>query len=390
MPVVLLTSKLIAATSCPVGQGKLDLFDTECKGLQLEIRASGGRTWYLRYADRRGRQRQLKLADFRDFDLKQARIKATRLRREIAMGSSPAEEKDIVRAVPTLARFMEETYLPFAMAYKRSWKNDTSYLKHHLYPKFGSKFLDEITQSEIINFHKTMRDSGYAPATANRCLNLISNIFNRAIAWNTPGITANPAKGIPMFEENNELQRFLSDDEINRLYASVLRSRNEQLRYIIPMLILSGARKREVLDAQWADIDISRRIWRVPISKSGRARHVPISDGLTELLDRIPRTDSNPFIVPDPKTGRPFTSVQYFWHLARSDAGLPNVRIHDLRHSFASLLINSGRSLYEVQKILGHSQIRTTQRYAHLSDATLHEASNAAAQSLRDALRLGK
>ncbi len=170
MPVVLLTSNLIATTSCPAGKGKLDFFDTECKGLQLEIRASGGRTWYLRYFDQRGRQRQLKLADFRDLDLKQARLKANRLRREIAMGASPAEEKDISRAVPTLARFMEEAYLPFAMAYKRSWKNDISYLKHHILPVFGSKFLDELTKPEIMSFHKAMRDRGYAPATANRCL----------------------------------------------------------------------------------------------------------------------------------------------------------------------------------------------------------------------------
>ncbi len=191
-----------------------------------------------------------------------------------------------------------------------------------------------------------------------------------------------------MFEENNELQRFLSDDEINRLYASVLRSRNPQLQYIIPMLILSGARKREVLDARWVDIDISRRIWRIPMSKSGRARHVPISDGLAEVLAQIPRADANPFIVPDPKSSRPFTSVQYYWHLARCEAGLPSVRIHDLRHSFASLLINAGRSLYEVQKILGHSQIRTTQRYAHLTETTLLDASNAATASLRKALTI--
>ena len=139
MPVVQLTAILVDKTACPPGKGKLDLFDTHCKGLQLEIRASGGKTWYLRYSDRRGRQRQLRLADLRDLDLKQARSKANQMRREIALGAAPAEERDIVRSVPTFKAYMRDTYLPFARAYKRSWKNDVSYLKIHLLPAFGSK-----------------------------------------------------------------------------------------------------------------------------------------------------------------------------------------------------------------------------------------------------------
>ena len=276
--------------------------------------------------------------------------------------------------------------MPFVKAYRRSWKNDVSYLKHHLFPAFGSKFLDEITKKDVLAFHNSMRLKGYAPATANRCLNMVSNIFNRAIGWGTPGITQNPAKGVPMFEENNLVERFLSEAEVKRLYAALLDSRNSQLKFIVPMLILSGARKREVLDAQWGDLDLQRRIWRIPMSKSGRARHVPISDGMSELLLSIPRTEGIPFIVPDPKTGKPFISVQYFWNMARCEAGLADVRIHDLRHSFASFLINAGRSLYEVQKILGHSQIKTTQRYAHLTETTLLDAANSASMFVNQAL----
>ena len=386
MPVVLLTANLVDKTACPPGKGKLDLFDSDCKGLQLEVRASGGKTWYLRYSDRRGRQRQMKLADLRDLDLKHARSMANRLRREIAFGGAPAEERDIIRSVPTLDRFMRDTYLPFARSYKRSWKNDESYLKVHLSPAFGTKYLDEITKKDVMAFHYDMRQRGYAPATANRCLNVLSNTFNRAIGWGTPGVTTNPAKGVPMFEENNLIERFLTDDEVKRLFGAVVNSRNTQLKFIVPMLILSGTRKREVLDSRWADVDIPRRMWRIPMSKSGRARHVPISDRLAELLLRIPRTEGNPFIVPDPNTGKPFVSVQYFWNMARCEAELAGLRIHDLRHSFASILINAGRSLYEVQKILGHSQIKTTQRYAHLTEKTLLDAANAAGEAIKTAL----
>ena len=150
------------------------------------------------------------------------------------------------------------------------------------------------------------------------------------------------------------------------------------LQYIVPMLILTGARKREVLDARWDDFDLARRLWRIPISKTGKARHVPLSDGVIRLLHTVPRFPGCPFVVPNPKTLRPYVSIYASWHTARKAAGLPEVLVHDLRHSFASFLINAGRSIYEVQKILGHTQIRTTQRYAHLSQETLLAATNAA------------
>ena len=125
-------------------------------------------------------------------------------------------------------------------------------------------------------------------------------------------------------------------------------------------------------------MDLARRLWRIPISKTGKARHVPRSDGVIQLLHTVPRFPGCPFVVPNPKTLRPYVSIFCAWNKSRTAAGLPEVRIHDLRHSFASFLINAGRSLYEVQKILGHIHIRTTQRYAHLSQDTLLAATNAA------------
>ena len=144
------------------------------------------------------------------------------------------------------------------------------------------------------------------------------------------------------------------------------------------MLVLTGARKRELLDARWEDFDEARQVWRIPMTKAGKARHVPLSDGMVRLLHTVPRFPGCPFVVPNPKTLRPYVSIYAAWDTARKAAGLPEVRVHDLRHSFASFLINAGRSLYEVQKILGHTQMRTTQRYAHLSQDTLLTAANAA------------
>lgn len=146
-------------------------------------------------------------------------------------------------------------------------------------------------------------------------------------------------------------------------------------------MLACGATKREVLDARWEDFDLDRRLWRIPMTKLGRPRHVPMSDGVLRLLDSVPRMES-PWVFVNPKTLRPFVSIFCAWDTARNKAGLADVRIHDLRHSFASLLINSGGTLYEVQHILGHTQVKTTQRYAHLSQDTLLAAANAATRAL--------
>ena len=147
------------------------------------------------------------------------------------------------------------------------------------------------------------------------------------------------------------------------------------LQYIVPMLILTGARKREVLDARWEDFDFERRHWRIHTTKLGKPRFVPMSDGVVSLLESLPRFDCE-WVFANPKTLKPYVSIFCSWNTARTKAGLADVRIHDLRHSYASFLVNAGRSLYEVQRLLGHTQIKTTQRYAHLSHDTLLDATN--------------
>ena len=154
------------------------------------------------------------------------------------------------------------------------------------------------------------------------------------------------------------------------------------LKFIVPMLILTGARKREVLDAKWDQFDFQRRSWRIPITKSGKARHVPLSDGAPAILSQVPRDNPEGWVFPNPKSGVPFTAIFYSWDTARKLAGIPELRIHDLRHSFASMLVNNGRTLYEVQSILGHRSSKTTQRYAHLANDTLVDAANSVTRAV--------
>lgn len=373
-----LTQTTVATAVCPTPLTKQEITDRDCKGLVLEVRQSGGKTYYLRYTNDRGKQRQYRIGNATVLTLNQARQIARTTLNQIATGQDPCAERKAARSVPTFAAFVDEQYLPHVKNYKRSWGTDVSLLNNHLLPRFAKRYMDDITRQDIVKMHLERKAAGAAAGSANRLLIMMRFIFNLALRWEVPGVKENPTKNVPLMPEDNKRERYLSSDEARVLYGSVCKSDNQMLKYIVPMLILTGARKREVLDAKWEDFDLDRRLWRIPTTKLGKPRHVPISDGVMSLLGSVPRVQEVVHVFANPTTGKPYVSIFAAWNTARARAGMPEVRVHDLRHSFASLLINSGRSLYEVQKLLGHTQVKTTQRYAHLAPQTLLDASNAA------------
>ena len=372
---VTLTTQLVKTIDCPKGKKKTELFDILSRGLSLEVRATGGKTYYRRYRDSRGRIRQIKLGNERDLSLADARLLADKVGRQVAMGEDPFAKKRALKAVPTLAVFINESYLPYVQTYKRSWATDKSLIKNHIMPNFGSFYMDELAKKDIISFINQHLLT-HKPGSVNRVIILLRYIYNLSIRWETDGILKNPTAGIPLLEENNKKERFLTSDEAHQLISELKKSESPMLQYIVPMLILTGARKNEVLQAQWQDFNLITSVWRIPISKSGKARHVPISDGVRLLLSTIPRVDDCPWTFANPKTGKPLVSFFSSWNKVRKAVGLADVRIHDLSHTFASFLVNNGRSIYEVQRILGHTQIKTTERYAHLSQDSLLAAAN--------------
>jgi len=377
-----LTQNFVDSAKCSPDERKKDYTDRITKGLVLEVRPTGGKTYYLRYTNERGKQRMYRLADAKILTLAQVRKKCLPILSQLEMGQDPCEIKAELRKTQTFGQFIEDQYLPHVKVYKRSWTTDVSLLKNHLLPRFADRYLDEIKREDIRKMHQDRKNSGAAAGSANRLLIMMRHVFNLALKWEVPGIKANPCHGVPLLEENNQLERYLTIDEAQRLYEAVCKSDNQMLRYIVPMLILTGARKREVLDAKWADFNLERKSWRIPMTKSGKARHVPLSDGALTVLSTVPKLPGCDWVFPNPATGKPFVAVFYSWDTARKMAGLADVRMHDLRHSFASLLINSGRTLYEVQRLLGHTQVKTTQRYSHLSQDTLLAAANAATKAV--------
>lgn len=380
MPKIRLTPQFIKSAVCEQGTRKTLFFDADCKWLVLEVRATGTATYYLRYQDSRGKTRLLRIGDERDLSLVQARQMADKQRAKIAMGEDPAADKAVLRQVPTVYDFIHDSYLPFVQGYKRSWKCDQGLLRKHIESIWGKRYLDQITKADVIALMAKHRTT-HAPGSCNRLLILLRYVFSCSLKWEVPGIKVNPTAGLPLMKEDNVKERYLSEDEAQRLYAQLNQSDNKMLKFIIPMLLLTGARKREVLDARWEDFDSERRLWRIHTTKLGKPRFVPMSDGVINLLASVPRYRCE-WAFPNPKTLKPYVSIYCAWNTARTAAGLKDFRCHDARHSFASFLVNAGRSLYEVQRLLGHTQIKTTQRYAHLSHDTLLDATNAASRAI--------
>jgi len=220
---------------------------------------------------------------------------------------------------------------------------------------------------------ESMRAREYAPGTINRVLVLLRYGFTLALRWQVEGVECNPVRELIALKEDNKIERFLTREETVRLLKATQHSDNRQLYPIVFFLLLTVARKREALDAKWRDIDWRQRSWRIPRTKSGKVRHVPLSSGALSLLEALKEKcgPASEHIFANPRTGLPFSSVFYSWDTARKEAGLPNFRMHDLRHSFASHCSMLGVPILKIKNMLGHADFTTTLRYSHLAPGEL-------------------
>jgi integrase len=368
-----LTTSFVRQCGCPDGARRIDFFDEAVPGFMLEVRCSGGKTFYQRYRDGGGRERQFKIGPANVLTVTQARRKARTILAEAILGSDPQQEREELRGIPTLAEFVRDSYLPYVKSVKRSWQTDETVLRVHILQKFGAYRLDQITDQGIASLIARMRDAGYASGTTNRVLVLLRFIFNLAKKWGVAGSIKNPTAGLKTAPDVCR-ERFLTHDEVRRLFSALDADENKVAACAIKLLLLTGARRNEITYAKWEYVNWERRTLLVPRAKSGRPRSIHLNSAALELLSSISRTEGNLNIFPSQVTGRPSPSLHFPWFRVRERAGLFDVRLHDLRHSFASFLVNQGVSLYVVQGLLGHTQARTTQRYAHLASDTLSDA----------------
>jgi len=378
LPRALLTQKFVRHAACPMGVRKVEFFDTTVVGFMLEVRDTGGKTYYQRYRSRHGRERQYKIGLANILTVAQARRLGRKIAAEAIMGTDPQSSREELRSIPSLSEFVRDSYLPFAKSTKRSWQTDETIFRVHILPHIGGLPMDEISGPAIAKILHAMRQKGYASGTTNRVLILLRYIFNLARKWQVPRLNANPTDGLKTEPEVHR-ERFLTHDETQRLLAALSVDINQTVAKAILLLLLTGARRNEITHAKWEYLDWRNRTLLVPKSKTGRPRLIALNSAAIELLSRHSRDSNSEYIFPSPVNGRPPASLHFPWQRIRARAQLCDVRLHDLRHSFASLLVNNGVSLYVVQNLLGHNNAKATQRYAHLANNTLTQAVEIAA-----------
>jgi integrase len=247
-------------------------------------------------------------------------------------------------------------------------------------PALGSARIDAITRGDVAQLHKRLKKT---PFQANRALAILSSL----IAWaEGNGLRqGNPCLGIRRYRERPK-QRFLSVEEIARLRLSLdaLEAEGEINPFFaagIRLLFLTGARKSEIFKALWAWVDVERAVLALPDSKTGE-KTITLSEAALDILRALPRYADNPYVLPGAKLGQPFVGLEAPWRLVRARGGLPGLRIHDLRHTFASVAVEGGAPLYTVGKLLGHANPASTGRYAHLGDDPRRAVAAAVAQAL--------
>lgn len=388
MPVLKLTQDFINNTmQCPEDKKRIEYCDKEIQGLIIIVTAtSSGGSYFVRYKNSAGKTSYIKLGRTNELTLLEARKKAKLHKLEISNGADPSNEKRIQRAVPTLSVFYEEHYKPYAAVHKRSSSSD-----HQIYTcrlsHLGHLRLNQITKTMIISLHNEMRESGLAGATCDHMVKFARHAFNLAIDWDM--LKENPAAGVKLFNLDNKIEHYLDANELQTLMAVLQTGANRPVCMIIMFLLSTGARMNEALSAKWSQVNRETRTWKIPAlnSKSKKIRSVPLNDSALDVINLLDTEGEFEYLFVNRVTGNPYTNIHKAWGKIRNLAGLPKLRIHDCRHAYASFLVNSGRTLYEVQQILGHSTSKVTERYSHLSSATLQAAANSASILINAAMQ---
>jgi len=381
------TQTLIPTLQCPPGKTRAEYCDRDLAGLLLEVRPSGTSTYFLRYKSD-GRTKYVNLGFSSAVSLADARKKAKALKAEISLGADPRGEENARKEVPTYSEFFEKHYLPHAKQHKRSWKRDEELYRLRIKGVFGSKRLNQISRQQIQSFHTALKLEGLAPASCDHHLKLIKHSLNLAIDWGML-TEKNPAVRVPLFNADNKVEHYLSEADLEKLLMVLRTDANRPICLIAMFLLSTGCRLNEALSATWSQVDRQNRVWRISASnsKSKRIRSVPLNDAALDVLGQLDTEGKHEHLFINKHTLLPYTTIMKVWNRLRIKAGLPHLRIHDLRHQYASFLVNSGRTLYEVQSILGHSDAKVTERYAHLSTKTLQDAANSASVIIKAGLK---
>ncbi|WP_298851499.1 site-specific integrase [uncultured Ruegeria sp.] len=373
-----------AVEALPVEAKDYFVWDSQIAGFGVRVMPSGAKTYQAQYR-KGGRTRRVSIGRHGKITVDEARKLAKEVMGQVAKGENPAEEISQHRRAPTVAALCErffETHVrerckPSTQGeYRRA-------IDLFIVPAIGSFKVVDVERKDIAELHHKFRDKPYQ---ANRTLGVLSKMFNLAEIWGLRPDGSNPCRHVPKYREEKR-ERFLSQDELQRLgqvLADAERDGSESPFVVAAfrLLILTGCRLGEIQTLQWSFItDVGMEL---PDTKTG-ARRIPLPQAARAVLSTLPQLPDNPYVIAGAVPGHYVTDLQKPWRRIRKLAGLHDVRIHDLRHTYASNAVSSGMPIQMVGRLLGHSQIQTTMRYAHLADDPVRRAAEENATRL-DAL----
>lgn len=351
--------------------------DSKLPGFGLRVNPTGYTAYIFRY--RFGSKQHIyTISHVSALTASQARDKAKQLAADIVHNKNPATQKEELRNTP-LFRDVADQYIKTST--KRTIKNDQQKLKLLILPMLGAKPVNSITKPDILKLMKALSNKGRKPATINRYRSLLSVIFNFAI--DSGYITENPAQKTKPLPENNERVRWLTDIEQERVIQA-LQDEPQNARNAIMVCLVTGRRRGDVFNMKWEDINYDHRFWHIPRAKDNKKHNVPLTQPLINILkeqEKI-RVALNPYVFPGRHGRDHIKSVQRSWKAVSEKAELEDFHLHDLRHNYASQLVQNNIDLYVVGTLLGHSDSKMTRRYAHLADDNLSKAANIIADQI--------
>jgi integrase len=358
----------------PPEAGNRITYDDDVKGFGIRVTAAGARAFVLNYRTRSGRERRYTIGSYPDWKTTAARGEAAELKKRVDRGEDPQGGVEADRTAKTVAdmcqRFKDE-HLPKLR--DSTAKEYGALIDSYILPELKHVKVADVTYSEVDDLHRKV--SKHAPYRANRVVALLSKMFSLAMRWEWR--TGNPAKGIERNQEAKR-QRYLAGDELGRLTKALAEHDDQQAANIIRLLLLTGARRGEVLSATWDQFDLTTGVWTKPGSttKQKTEHRVPLSAPARQLLAELREKAAKDaeFVFPGRGEEGHRVEIKGDWAAICEAAEIIEARMHDLRHTYASMLASVGLSLPVIGALLGHSQPATTARYAHLFDDPLRVA----------------
>lgn len=413
MPVSRITKRAVDALE--PSPGDFFLWDEDLAGFGVRVRRSGHKSYVLQYRvpglGRRGFAKRIVLGEHGVLTPEEARRLARSELGKVAHGTDPAADRAARRAAASMkelgAAYLQDVSVRHkkrtATEYKRLWHR-------HVLPALGSKQVPEVTAVELRRLHRSLSNTPYV---ANRVLAMLGAFFTYASKEGVRPAHDNPAHGVDFYPEKPR-ERFLTPNEFRRLGAALARAEREGLPpapnqrrrpqseqtakhrpkgadkpipanpfgvAAVRLLALTGCRENEILSLTWDMVDFERGYLRFADTKTGKSNR-PLSQSAAAVLETLPQIEGNPFVLPGAKPGEHLKEIKRLWHAVRHAAKLDGVRLHDLRHSYASVPASSGESLLVLRTLLGHKRAATTERYAHLGDDPVRRAADKAANSI--------